>query len=199
MVKFGLFSAAVFAAVLGMSSSAGAVTYTGGAGTQTDPSWSVTVDTEINLVESLLFVGATAPPNQGYDSGSGHILDWIQNTAGFANAALVTNGRVDQPTMSFTGTTADLFGVHFGCGKDGPCELVWLFSGNTTFAVNTLNGFSNISAFACADCGGDNAPPPGTPLPAAVWLFGTVLAGGVGVSRWRKNRRKPAAAAQPGL
>ena len=38
-----------------------------------------------------------------------------------------------------------------------------------------------------------------TPLPAAVWLLGSVLAGGAGVSRWRKNRKKPAAAAQPGL
>jgi len=28
-----------------------------------------------------------------------------------------------------------------------------------------------------------------TPLPAAVWLFGSVIAGGAGVSRWRKSRK----------
>src|SRR5262249_16231353 len=36
--------------------------------------------------------------------------------------------------------------------------------------------------------------PPGTPLPAAAWLFGTVLAGGAGVSRWRKHKARKVAA-----
>jgi hypothetical protein len=36
----------------------------------------------------------------------------------------------------------------------------------------------------------DQAPPPTTPLPAAVWLMGSVLAGAAGFGRWR--RRKPA-------
>ena len=31
--------------------------------------------------------------------------------------------------------------------------------------------------------------PPGTPIPGAVWLFGTVLAGGAGYGRWRKKRK----------
>jgi hypothetical protein len=38
-----------------------------------------------------------------------------------------------------------------------------------------------------------NCPPGGpgqTPLPAAIWLFGTVLAGGAGVNRWRKRKAK---------
>jgi len=33
-----------------------------------------------------------------------------------------------------------------------------------------------------------------TPLPAAVWLFGTVLAGGAGFGRWRKKRKAQLAA-----
>lgn len=33
------------------------------------------------------------------------------------------------------------------------------------------------------------APAPGdTPIPGALWLFGTVLAGGAGFGRWRKKR-----------
>ena len=40
--------------------------------------------------------------------------------------------------------------------------------------------------------------PPGqtetTPLPAAVWLLGSVLAGGAGFGRWRKRKAKNAAA-----
>lgn len=35
-----------------------------------------------------------------------------------------------------------------------------------------------------------------TPLPAAVWLLGSALAGGAGVSRWRKRRSKKAALIQ---
>jgi hypothetical protein len=154
----------------GAISSARANTYTGGGGTQTNPDWSVTVGTGILLEESILYTSLTtpaSPANQGYDAGSGHILDWIQNTAGFTGAGLILpNGQVT--TMSFTGTTADLFGVHFGCGGDGPCELVWLFSGDTTFTVNSLNGFSNISAFS------DPVTP--APLPDALLLFATGLA-----------------------
>jgi hypothetical protein len=160
-----------------LNSSAHATTYTGGGGTQTDPAWSVTVDPGITLVEDLLFTGATTPPgpsNQGYDSQSGHLLDWIKNTAGFATAGLVANGQVT--TMSFTGTDADLFAVHFGCGGTKDCELVWLFSGDTTFTVNSLNGFSNISAF----------DPTTTPLPATLPLF----AGGLGFVGYLARRRK---------
>ena len=35
----------------------------------------------------------------------------------------------------------------------------------------------------------DDDNPPGTPIPGAVWLFGTVLAGGAGFGRWRKKRK----------
>ena len=37
-------------------------------------------------------------------------------------------------------------------------------------------------------------PPGGTPIPGAVWLFGTVLAGGAGYGRWRKKRKAQVAA-----
>ena len=40
----------------------------------------------------------------------------------------------------------------------------------------------------CTNC--EN--PPETPIPGAVWLFGTVLAGGAGYGRWRKKRKQVA-------
>ena len=182
-----LLTGVALSATAGLCSSASAVTYTGGGGTQTDPTWSVTVDSGISLVESVLYNDSTTPAgpaNQGYNAGSGHILDWIVNTAGFTGAGLVTNGQIT--TTSFTDLTADLFGVHFGCGRGGPCELVWLFSGNTTFTVNALNGFSNISAFS------DVTPSP-TPLPAALPLFASAL-GVVGLLA-RRRKQKAALAA----
>ena len=30
------------------------------------------------------------------------------------------------------------------------------------------------------------------PIPGALWLFGTVIAGGAGYSRWRKKRKQTA-------
>ena len=37
--------------------------------------------------------------------------------------------------------------------------------------------------------------PAHTPIPGALWLFGTVLAGGVGFGRWRKKRKAQSAIA----
>jgi hypothetical protein len=50
----------------------------------------------------------------------------------------------------------------------------------------------------CTSCGtnaGDPPPVP-TPIPAALWLFGSVLAGTVGVGKWRRRQKK---AARPAL
>jgi hypothetical protein len=176
---------------------ASATTYNSAAGA--DPAWSVTVDNGITLDEVLLFTGSTVPAgpaNQGYSTGAGHILDWIQNTAGFPGAGLVPNGQVT--ATFFSQTNADLFAVHFGCGsnKDGgskDCELVWLFSGDTTFRVNTLDGFSNISAFNDPPLVISN-DPPGTPLPAALPLFAGGL-GAMGLLCWRRRRQTAAAQA----
>jgi hypothetical protein len=177
--------AAAVAASFALCTAGHASTFTGGAGTQSNPSWSVTVDTGITLISFTNYTGSTTPAgpaNQGYDSGSGHLLDWIQNTAGFKNAALVTNGQVT--TMSFTDVSAELFGVHFGCGNSGPCEDVWLFSADTTFTVNSLNGFSNISAFE-----NDGSA---VPLPGALPLFAGGL-GLIGLFGARKRQKAQAA------
>ncbi len=170
---------ALFATV-GAISSARATTYVSLASEVTGADWTVTVGTGISLVGSFLYTGSTnpaGPTDQGYNAGSGHLLDWIQNTAGFTDAGLVTDGQVT--SMSFTGTDADLFGVHFGCGKSKDCELVWLFSGDTTFTVNSLKGFSNISAFSDTTA---------TPLPAALPLFASGI-GALGLLGWRRKRK----------
>jgi hypothetical protein len=62
---------------------------------------------------------------------------------------------------------------------------------NAQGAPNT--GFVDLSLSlnqTCTNC--EN--PPGTPIPGAVWLFGTVLAGGAGYGRWRKRKQTAKAA-----
>lgn len=52
--------------------------------------------------------------------------------------------------------------------------------------------FDDMVVRITANCpeGGCRDPSPGpTPLPGALWLFGTVIAGGVSVNRWRKRRQ----------
>jgi hypothetical protein len=71
-------------------------------------------------------------------------------------------------------------------GKDDLTFLLFDNSGSTitSIALFSRSGFEDISRFRISDL----VDPPATPLPAAVWLFGTVLAGAAGIGRWRKRR-----------
>ena len=55
-------------------------------------------------------------------------------------------------------------------------------------------GYVGATSTLCLDCT-VNEQTPGTPIPGAVWLFGTVLAGGAGYGRWRKKRKAQLAVA----
>ena len=71
----------------------------------------------------------------------------------------------------------------------------------TSIVLTSTSGFKEVKHFQISDlqevctgeCGG-GGPHLGTPLPAAVWLFGSVLAGGAGIGRWRKRRKAAVAA-----
>lgn len=67
-----------------------------------------------------------------------------------------------------------------------------------TWAI--LNGnqslsHANLYAQACPRgiCGNDQDPPGPVPIPGAVWLMGTVLAGSAGIRRWRNRKARNAA------
>ena len=65
----------------------------------------------------------------------------------------------------------------------------------TKVVLSSVIGIKEAKQFAFADltcienCGPPGGPGTATPLPGAVWPFGTALAGGAGVSRWRKRRQ----------
>lgn len=85
-------------------------------------------------------------------------------------------------SASYSGPAANVFAVHLGGGRGGGYVLAFLYpTAITDFAISNLpNGVSFIRAF--------NVPTP-VPLPAALPLFATILAGG-GLIAWRRNRRK---------
>ena len=80
-------------------------------------------------------------------------------------------------------------------------DLSFLLLAETSTLISTVvlelsdAGFKEIKHFqisdlqlvACTgDCGGGGPFP--TPLPGALWLFATVLAGGAGFGRWRRKK-----------
>ena len=64
---------------------------------------------------------------------------------------------------------------------------------NTSCSVTQTNDCTGVVGATLATSR-DNDNPPGTPIPGAVWLFGTVIAGGAGYGRWRKKRKAQRAA-----
>jgi hypothetical protein len=63
---------------------------------------------------------------------------------------------------------------------------------STFFALDILgvaSGNTGLVGFVGLTINPQEENPPGTPIPGAVWLFGTVLAGGAGYGRWRKRKQ----------
>lgn len=83
-----------------------------------------------------------------------------------------------------------------GAGQLDPVWAAFLlpagvFSGDWTISANGYS-HANLYGQACPGgvCGNNQDPPGPVPLPGAVWLMGTVLAGTAGVARWRKRRAR---------
>jgi hypothetical protein len=100
-----------------------------------------------------------------------------------------------------TNVLLDKLHLHGDLDKKGD-DLNFLLLANegaviTRVVLYSRIGFEEFSDFKISDLValGDAADPPAsTPLPGAVWLFGTVLAGAAGFGKWRRRRRAFSAA-----
>lgn len=130
-------------------------------------------------------------------------------TTGLLNGALTITNGVSSGSFSISapGYTDLILALKTG-GNDkgqgnGTHDPVW-----AAFLLGALSGtwaifdpIKNLShavlyGHACppSGCGNNqDPPPPAVPLPGAVWLMGTLLAGSAGISRWRKRRARKAA------
>lgn len=157
-------------------------------------------------------------------SGSGLLtVEFIGTEAGFDNLA-VFNGSINlanhglHPTSTFTfgpGTVPFYFqtpggskAINGGTIDSNLLLGLYKFSSTVVYALFDDGGggppsdkdFDDFVVKITASCPDAGCQPPGgplgpTPLPAALWLFGTVLAGGAGVSRWRKRKGRALATA----
>ena len=135
--------------------------------------------TTVNLVDFLTidksdttdeFVGVDGEiDNHWRPPNSGHFT--LALPAGYKNFVLVLksgNGQLDPDWAAFLlvpGTT----------------EGDWTISDQ---------GFSHALLYAQLSTENENVSE--NPIPGALWLFGTVIAGGAGYSRWRKKRKQTA-------
>lgn len=117
------------------------------------------------------------------DQSPAHIKTVVETQYGVSGLTLVSSGDApvgsDSKSANILLNGIDYLAIHFGQG-----ELLfhWLTNlNNVTFSIDGLpRGYSNYRGYT------DGKEPPAVPLPAAAWLFGSVLLGFVSLS----NRRK---------
>jgi hypothetical protein len=78
-------------------------------------------------------------------------------------------------------------------GSNDGGQVIPVAFGLVTSVVFAVDTTGNVRIDGIDAVGPPGGPPVATPLPGAVWLFGTVLAGGAGFGRWRKRKAKRAA------
>ena len=81
-----------------------------------------------------------------------------------------------------------------GNGQLDPDWVAFLLAPGTTEGDWTISsqGFSHALLYAQLSTENENENVSENPIPGALWLFGTVIAGGAGYSRWRKKRKQTA-------
>ena len=93
-----------------------------------------------------------------------------------AIATNCTTGPYKSGTWTYAGTPASVFGIHLG-----KKFIAVLFSSpvDSFFITGLPNGVSNIYAFNLT----------ATPLPGALWLMLSAMAGWLGLTRWVRSGR----------
>lgn len=82
--------------------------------------------------------------------------------------------------------------VTIKCGDDDEHEYGGYGDDDGRCKIKTHHTVFNFDCVECVTDPGPGSGPATTPLPAAAWLFGSVIAGGAGFGRWRKRRKAAA-------
>jgi hypothetical protein len=79
-----------------------------------------------------------------------------------------------------------------GNGQLDPDWVAFLLAPGTTEGDWTISDQGLSHAILYGQLSTENEKVSENPIPGALWLFGTVIAGGAGYSRWRKKRKQTA-------
>lgn len=119
--------------------------------------------------------------NQGI--GNTGVTDWIRDTTGYeGNLTLVSNvdalGSGTTGAFNFGNNLVNYLAVHYGQGE----SLFYFANGVSQFDLSFIEGNFGLSNYRAY---GDDTPSA-VPVPAAVWLLGSVLFGFAAFSKRRK-------------
>lgn len=193
----------VLAAVSGLGSVANAATVScpGTAGTG-DREFALTTATAATCI-------ASGPGNINANADAINLLGYVSidksdNTddyVGVDGELSVTGTGALSGSFSFT-APAGYFNFVLGLKSgNGPLDPDWvafllpagILSGTWEILTGSQSlSHANLYAQLCprGGCGNNQDPPGPVPLPGAVWLMGTVLAGSAGIRRWRNRKAR---------
>jgi hypothetical protein len=143
-------------------------------------SFTITFDpTQLYLTQSIagFITGLTYSVTDDRFSATPLILNPITEFAfdGAGTLTLYSNSTLNKTLNNTANITIGINGWAYP-----PASSVWYSQPEFNDTLTTSGGVT-IHALAA---------PAETPLPAAVWLLGSVLAGGAGFGRWRKRKAK---------
>jgi hypothetical protein len=195
----------VLAAVSGLGTGANAATVS-------CPGTAATTDREFSVTTAGLTTATCIASDEGNINGNGDAvnglgyvtIDKSDNTTAYVGVdaeLTITGTGALSGNFSFTapaGYFNFVLGLKSGEGQLNPDWVAFLLPAGIlsgTWAILTGNqslSHANLYAQACPRgvCGNDQDPPNPVPLPGAVWLMGTVLAGSAGIRRWRNRKAR---------
>jgi len=191
-------AAVAFAVVFGSSAYAATVSCPGTPGT---------TDREFGLTTSVAATClAYAPGNINMNNDAINQLGYVNIDKSDTNDAFVgVDGEITitggPNSGHFTlalpaGYKNFVLALKSGVGQRDPDWVAFLLAAGTTEGDWTISsqGFSHANLYAqlCAECSTEKENGPETPIPGALWLFGSVVAGSVGYGRWRKKQKQAA-------
>jgi hypothetical protein len=129
----------------------------------------------------LLSVWAGARADQGPDAWALGFTALIQF---LANGTVVASQSIPDPGLGMWKSVTlslDSNTIPSDVGDFLGIRLVWTSTGASTYTQVAWDDVT-LNSFA------DGSAPPSTPIPGAVWLFGSAIAGSAGIARWRRKR-----------
>jgi hypothetical protein len=148
----------------------------------------ITTDGSNNVINVTGSVGAYGDSQWGGSVSPGNIAGVIPgpvaqigggtNLSPIDNLFSSTDPSLDSLAFSFTNTTASLIGAGLWEISPGNFEL---------FIGNWLS--DRIGQLSVSEVTGGGSAEATTPLPGALWLFGSTLAGAASIGKWRRKRK----------